>query len=636
MQQAVMKKAIASRIGGAAFKRHAVAIAVASALAASLAISGVAHAFEIDTGNPDLVMRWDNTVRYNLGMRAQDQNKEILGNPNLDDGDRNFSNGSLVTNRFDVLSEFDVVWQRKFGARVSAAGWWDAAYNNLDNTNNATANTLVNGLPVAGILSPYTKRYAKGPSGEILDAFGFANFDVSDVAVNVKAGQHTVYWGDSLLFGGAIHGVSYAQNSLDAWKGFATPGTEAKELFRPRGGVTAQAQLNKELSVAGQWFYNWQAIRVPESGSYLTANDGLQFGGDSTLFQPNPYAALVPGAPAYLRLWNDRSVPPSRYSGSLGDFGVSARWSPAWLDGTVGFYYRNATDIAPQVVATVGFAALPAPTCGAIGGTVVPGGCIVNKNATNPTDLLQKGKLGTYNLAYGDDIHIAGVTLSKEFAGVSFGAELSYRQNMPLLSDPVVVLPAPLVPTTPGSIATTAVPAEGTPGALGKTMHGIVNAFNVFPKTPLFDTATLLAEATWMQVLSVTQNEAVYRGRSSYTAIDKVSKNYFGLGVNFTPTWFQVFPGVDLLAPLSWSGGLSGNAGVTFGGNEGAGNYSVGVAADIYQKYRIDLKYTGYYGNFSTTPTRLTPQGGVLGVANGVNASLSDRGWVSLTLKTTF
>ena len=629
-----MQHHIKAAIGCTTFRRRAVVLAVASTLAAAM---GGAHAFEIGTGNPDFTVRWDNTVRYNLGARVQDQNSEIVGNPNFDDGDRNFSNGSIVTNRIDALSEFDVVWKRKLGFRVSGAGWWDSAYNSLDNTNTATANTLVDGLPVAGVLSPYTKRYAKGASGEWLDAFGFANFDIVDVPFNVKAGQHTVFWGDSLLLGGAIHSVSYSQNSLDVWKGFATPGAEAKELFRPRGGLTLQAQPLKELSLAGQWFYNWQAIRVPESGSYLTVNDGLQFGGDSTLFSPNPYAALVPGAPAYLRLWNENTTPASRYSSSLGDWGLSARWSPQWLDGTLGFYYRNTTDIAPQVVATLGaVTGVPAATCTAIGGTPVPGACVVNKNATTPDDLTKRGKLGTYSLAYGDDIHIAGITLAKDFGGVSFGAELSYRENMPLNSDPVIVLPAPLVASTPGAIATTAVPTHGTPGALGNTMHGLVNAINIFPKTALFDTATVQAELTWMQWLKVTQNEAVFRGRDNYTAIDKVTRNFVGLAVNFTPTWFQVFPGVDMLAPISWGGGLSGNAAVLFGGNEGGGNYSAGIAADIYQKYRIDLKYTGYYGDYSTDPTRLTPAGGVLGVANGVNAALSDRGWVSLTFKTTF
>ena len=101
-------------------------------------------------------------------------------------------------------------------------------------------------------------------------------------------------------------------------------------------------------------------------------------------------------------------------------------------------------------------------------------------------------------------------------------------------------------------------------------------------------------------------------------------------------TWFQVLPGVDLLAPVTWSQGVSGNAAVLFGGSEGGGNWSAGLAADIYQKYRIDLKYNGYYGDYSTNPTGATPKGGVMGVPNGANSSLSDRGWVSLTLKTTF
>ena len=74
----------------AGFRRRAAALAVASALAAA----GTAQAFEIPLDNPDLAVRWDNTLRYNIGVRAQSQNPEILGAPNYDDGDRNFGNGS--------------------------------------------------------------------------------------------------------------------------------------------------------------------------------------------------------------------------------------------------------------------------------------------------------------------------------------------------------------------------------------------------------------------------------------------------------------------------------------------------------------------------------------------------------------
>jgi hypothetical protein len=623
------------RAAGIVLRRTMLGAAVAAAIAATTP----ARAFEIPLDNPDLVMRWDNTVRYNIGMRAQGQDQNILKNPNFDDGDRNFSGHSIVTNRVDVLSEFDVVWQRMFGARVSAAGWYDAAYSNLDNTNTATANTLQNGMPVAGVLQSNTKRYAKGASGEFLDAFVFANFDVAGMPFNAKVGQHTVYWGDSLLLGGAIHGVSYAQNSLDVGKGYATPGAEAKELFRPRGGITLQLQPTTDLSLAGQWFYNWQSVRYPESGSYLSVGDPLLFGGDSYIVQPNPLALAIPGSPAYWRAWHGPDIKPKANSGSLGDWGISARWSPQWLDGTLGAYYRNTTDIQPQLMLTPGVAALPAATCTAVGGAVVvPGVCIINPKATNAADLTQKGKMGEFNLAYGTDIKIMGLTLSKNLAGVSVGAELSYRQNMPLVSEAVLVMPAALVPSTKGSIATTAVPTSGTPGALGDTMHGILNAINIIPKTALFDTATISGELTWMQWLKVTQNEAVFKGRDGYSAIDRVSKNYWGLGINFTPTWFQVFPGVDMYLPITWSQGISGNAAVTQGGNDGAGTFSVGLGADIYQKYRVDLRYSGYYGDYSTDPTGATPVslGNAMGVPNGVASTVSDRGWVSLTFKTTF
>jgi hypothetical protein len=618
---------------GNILRRRALALAVAAVLTAA----GSARAFEIDTGNEDLTVRWDNTFRYNLGFRVQSQDPAILGNVNADDGDRNFKNGSVVTNRLDVLSEFDLVWQKRYGVRVSAAAWGDEAYNHPDGTNTASANTLVNGLPVAGALSPYTKRYARGVSGEMLDWFTFGNFDVGDIPVSVKVGQHTVYWGESLFLVGLVHSIAYSQNSVDQWKGLATPGSEAKELFRPRGGVTVQAQPMKDLSIAGQWFYNWQAVRAPESGTYLENLDFLNFGGDSLVLGPNPFAALIPGAPADLRLWNNNIVKPSRYSSSIGDYGFAARWSPEWLDGTLGFYYRNATDILPQVLAIPGVATLPAATCTAIGGTPLtpanPTPCLINKNATTVADLQKFGKAGTYQTAYGNNIHMYGLSLSKQIAGVSVGAEVSYRQNMPLASDAINVLPAPLAAVTPGAVAIASVPSNGdTPGALGNTWHGLINGLVTLPSTPLFDTANINAELAGMHLDSVTQNPAVYKGRASYSAIDKPTRNFLGAAATFTPTWFQVFPGVDLTMPLTWTQGLSGTAATLFGGNKNTGNWSAGIGATIYQKYLINLSYIGYFGNYSTA-------GGAACAQNcfaGTNAALSDRGWVSLTFKTTF
>ncbi|HQR19268.1 MAG TPA: DUF1302 domain-containing protein [Burkholderiaceae bacterium] len=611
--------------------------AVCAALAAAFALPGTATAFEFDTGNDDLSIRWDNTVRLNVVQRVASQDPAILKNPNYDDGDRNIDRGRIFS-RFDVLSEFDIVYLRKYGFRVSAAGWWDPAYGNLDNTSTLTSNHLVYGRPSLG-LPTYTDRYAQGPSGEFLDVFGFGTFDIGDVPVNVKLGQTTVFWGESLLFNGAIHSVAYSQNPIDVWKGLATPGAESKELFRPRVGLNLQAQVAQDVSVMAQYFFNWQnfsnqAWRYPESGSYLSIGDALLWGGESQ----------ITNATGTQRVWRGTDITPEE---NTGNWGLAAKWSPQWLDGTLGAYYRRTYDMQPQAMATPAvLPGVPAVACTPRGGVALPGNlCYINPKAASLTELTTLGKVGLYNAAYGSDIDIFGLSISKNVAGISVGAELSYRHNQPLISQTVNVLPAAFVPLVAGSIATTAVPEGDTPGAKGNTMHGLVNALGIINKTPLFDTATWNAELTWMNVLNVTQNEAVYKGRPNnvnggYTQIDQATKNYFGLALNFTPTWYQVLPGVDLLMPLSWSQGVSGNAAITAGGQSGAGSYGLGLAVDIYQKYRIDLKYVGFYGNYSTCPQTpvnvATCVAGAANIFNGTNAIISDRDFVALTFKTTF
>jgi hypothetical protein len=635
------------------------ASALSIAVVAALALPQAAGAFEFDTGNENLSVRWDNTVRANVSIRAEDQDKSILANPNFDDGDRNFDQGKMFS-RFDVLSEFDFVWKRSMGFRVSAAGWWDPGYSSLSNQSLDTANNLKNGMPSLE-LDPHTQRYAEGPSGEFLDVFAFAKFNIGEAPVNIKLGQTTVYWGESLLLGGAVHGISYSQNPIDLWKGYATPGAEAKELFRPRVGFNVQAQVTDTLSIAGQYFFNWQrfenqAYRYPEAGSYLSVGDPLLWGGESYIVARNGLQRFNPGSPAYLRAWRGKDILPDE---NTGNYGIAVRWSPEWADATMGAYYRRTYDMQGQLMLTPGMAAVPAGACALVGDPITvptPGGpaysgqCVVNRDATNVTDVKTKGRYGEYNAAFGEDIDIFGLSLSKNIAGISVGAELSYRQNMPLVSEAVVVLPTPLLSAAfkkAGAISVDDVPETGTPGALGDTMHGLVNLLGIVGDTPLFDTASWNTELTWMTVLDVTQNENVYKGRknnttkwNNYELLDRPDSNYFGLGVNFTPTWFQVFPGVDMFMPLSWSQGISGNSAVTSGGNEDGGIFGIGIGADVRQKYRFDLKYVGIFGDYSKCPRSVgnpaTCVDGAMDVNNGVAAAISDRDFIAFTFKTTF
>jgi hypothetical protein len=586
---------------------------VAAAVATAFAAAGSVQAFEFDTGNEDLAVRWDNTVRYNVADRINSQNSALLKSPNNDDGNRNFDKG-IVSNRLDVLSEFDVIYQKRFGFRLSAAGWYDNAYGSLDNNNLATSNHMVNGKPSLG-LSDFTSRYNKGASGEILDAFVFGGFDIAESQLNFKLGKHTTFWGEA--FFNPIHSLSYGQNPLDLRKNFAVPGTEAKELFVPRNAISASLIATPELSFQAQYFLDWNPTRLPDSGSYLGGYDMLMAGGDSLLLpgaQPGTYNRLVQGDP----------VNPKK----TGDWGINSRWSPSWLDGTLGFYYRNTSDIQAQIHVAPAVAALPAAACSKAGYTpLLPTTCYINPGAASVPSILQ-GTIGKYYLVTPSDIDIFGISLSKNIEGISVGAEINYRHNMPLVSDPVNILPGYLS-STPGVIG--ALPDQGkTGGALGNTWHGVFNLLGTMASTPLFDAASWGAELQWNYLASVTQNEAVFKGRGSYTEGDKPTSNYWGLNLTFTPTWFQVFPGVDMSMPIAYGQGLSGNSVVSAGGNKGAGSYSVGVAADVYQKYRFDLKYTDYFGDLYLDST------GAVKTSAGFNALLKDRGFLSLTFKTTF
>ena len=320
----------------------------------------------------------------------------------------------------------------------------------LDNRSIDTSNNLQKRPAVLG-LDPHAKRYAEGPSGEFLDVFAFAKFNVGEAPVNIKLGQTTVYWGEGLLLGGAVHGISYSQNPIDLWKGFATPGAEAKELFRPRVGFNVQSQVTDDLSIAAQYFFNWQsfdnqAYRYPEAGTFLSVGDPLLWAGESFIVAPNAFRALVPGAPGLPACLAGQGHPAG---GELGQLRcrpcAGARTGLTGPSGVLPSHLRHAAaadadartgydgagaDLALRSVASRSASRHAASstsrrrTCRS---------CAAQASSANTTP--PSARTST----------CFGLSLSKQVLGVSVGAELNYRQNMPLVSEAVQVLPAPLV-----------------------------------------------------------------------------------------------------------------------------------------------------------------------------------------------
>lgn len=295
-----------------------------SATIAALAFAWTSHAgaLEIHTGNPDVTLRWDNTLRYNAGVRTSRQDALIMNSRTYDESDGKFARGDVVTNRLDLLSEMDIVYRQNLGFRLSATGWYDHAYDDRS----VHTNPAIGGVSayVGDTYSPITRRFYNGPSGEILDAFAFGKFYMADSPVNVKIGNHALVWGEGVLFG--AHAISYAQAPSDGRKGAANPGSETKELTLPTSQLSFNAQVSDNIAIAGEYFYQWKPNRLPEGGTYFAPSDTS---GDGPQRNQNTLrlAALRP---------SDR-----------GAWGANLKWTLPDQDANLGFYYRRYDERQP-------------------------------------------------------------------------------------------------------------------------------------------------------------------------------------------------------------------------------------------------------------------------------------------------
>jgi hypothetical protein len=342
-----------------------------------MALSQSVQGVEIDTGT-EAKIHWDNTIKYSAARRVAKPSSSLLANTNGDDGDRNFDTG-LISNRLDLLSELDITY-KTMGLRLSGAAWYDAIYNR-SNVNDSPA--TVNAFSVPSNEFTDATKSLHGKRAEMLDAFVFGNGHIGDMSASVRAGRHTLLWGESLLL--ATNGISYAQAPLDLIKAQSVPGTQAKELFMPVGQISWQLQPSVPLSLAAYYQYDWRKSRLPAAGSYFSSADIIDAGGERLLFSAGP--GLLRGTDLNAR--------------QSGQWGVSARYRVTGLDTEFGLYYLRFNEKLPQLYLRPG--------------------------------------AGDYALVYPEEIRVLGASFSTVLGGSNVAGEIHVRRNMPLASVPLIV-----------------------------------------------------------------------------------------------------------------------------------------------------------------------------------------------------
>lgn len=572
-------------------------ITLATAAAASLP----AQAFKFDTPS-DWDIRWDNTAKGNLMLRVQDMDPSIYDpartksatgpNPTAagiaDDATFSVKQGHFVSQRFDLLSEIDVIWKDKFGARVSGAGWYDFAYNNSAYPSSGLTPSGRSPLSTFAYLTVQPGDYNDAAEdlhyrgGELLDAFVFGNFEFGDdTSANVRIGRHTLYWGQSLLSVGAIHGFAGSMAALDLAKGLGTPGSEAKELFIPNDKISSTVQFKDGVSVSAFYAMGFEPLRWPASGTYWSLNELLTENSE----------CLTAVAQANGRFCF-RSV--DYKSKDSGDWGLNVQYYIAPLDLEASFIYMNNTDRL-----TSGLYSVSSTTPGQV------------SEAANTNAVL----LGSYGWVYKDDIDTFGISLAKEYWDISWGADIVYRLNNALAPE--------LTPSLQPSYTSFDQVGYGDkyPGPTGDTAHIVLNGLGFLDgEWGLWDGGTYLGELTISKLMDWGQfgEDSDFNKASLYIKDDNLCSNFSGV---FRPTWYQVRSGWDLslLGSINYTISCK-QAPNSAGGNEKVGNGSIGASVDIDQVWNVALNYNMYYG----------PQ------KNGTAAFIKDRDNVALTVKRTF
>lgn len=564
------------------------------AIAACLALPA-AHAFDIETPDPELKVRLDLTPKYSSAYRLRNPSAaltqfDVAGDPgtaNEDDGDHNFKRG-LVSSRFDLFTEFDVSG-KNFGGRISANTWRDSVY--LRPNSYTGTRLFVAGSPTPAVIStannnpsqpmnaflPATRRQ-HGEGTDLLDAFVSAKGEIGGMQGTLRFGKHTLQWGESLFFG--QNGIANAQGPVDIAKILSVPDWKFKEVLLPVEQVSGTLQVAQGMSLGAYYQFKWRPSRIPGVGSYFSNQDYVGTG--VVDFGPGGQLPYDPS----------KDVRPK----DSGQGGVQLRWTPAGSEYEYGFYAAQYHDKGPSAVVF---------------------------------DFVR----GNVHLAYAENIRTFGASVTSSIGQLNWALEGSMRTNAPLTSSPAVLGAGPIVACSTS--------ASDPCYAVGRTAHLQLSGIYVLQPSALWEGGALLGELAYNRTLKVTKD--IFANPLGSTGVNgglagNTTKDAWALRMIFEPQYFQVVPGLDLSVPvgLGWNFGGRSSAIFNFaGGTSNAGDFSIGIKGKYQNAWNVSLTYTDYFGKAKTFTETLAP-GSAAPRQLSFAQSLKDRGYLALSVSRTF
>lgn len=539
---------------------------------------------------------------------------------NFDDGDRNFKRFSLIHNRLSALGEMQL-HHENYGGVLSGDAFYDDVYNRR---NDNTSVSTVNKLGPVDQFSAEAKHY-DGKRARVLDAYAYVDFTpIEGVAVNLRAGQQVIAFGESLF----LRGMALSQGRADATRA-SVPGAEIKELLLPTKQLGFSVGLENGLNVLGYYQLEFKPTELFPPGDFLSPVDIIGPGGKFAYGSVNPAAGqgcaglfgspeaegIACGMPALnnavlvtnptINVQRGPDILPSRW----GQWGGGLKF-PISNTTTLGLYHLRYADSNPTVKLNTGFAPIGQfrdPVTGAAMGPVIT------------TSVIQQYVPVTYQAQYYNGIHLSSLTFSTAIGKFNIGGELNYREGSDMQAK--AVISKVLAPVF-------------TRGNVGQALVSVLSVFN--PQY-FFDEFILVGEAGFVHVYEVDPVPAepgiipVGDGSQLFT-----NRNSLGYQLLSFFNKRNIVPGFDFKTTLSWGEIVKGNPSLSgaFGPIYGEGDQRLGLgfSTQYLQNLEVGISFQKFLGDAARVQrgsASESPAGG----SNLPQNPYADRDYLALNIK---
>ena len=597
-----------------------------------LLVAAQAQALEFSFAEDEVTGSLNSTASYGQLWRMKDQDKDNDG-INGNDGNRNFDKG-LVSQVFKLTSELTLQYQN-YGGFMRGTALYDTQLmnHNSDYNNNNDPSQPSQSWPRNNWFGDDAQDIS-GQDAKILDAYLWADWDVADMPLNVKAGKQVYNWGEALFVRDGIN----TSNPVDA-AAFRLPGAEVKEVLIPTEALGFNLGVTDDLSVEGYYQWKWTETIQDPVGTYYSNDDLFAPGGNfaynnfSGTALGDPQGALGGATPiefynanrplASLFGFNgDTFVYPENSPGNQitriatitndeeardgGQWGANVKYIVEELNSTeFGLYFINYHTKEPLASANTGDY------------QIVPDALPPGFYAPLATiDLLGSVEA---NRLYVEDVRMYGFSFSTTVDDYSFFGELAYRPNMPIGISTTDDLLGDLV-------AQASIVTQGGQANIGGQQIGLNEVYNNYTRVEMYN-YSMGSIQNWgpalgfNSVFSVAEIAGVsYRGDSlQYEAFDgsnryfsgsqnaemidpkngrdnQINRNAYSYTLVAAGTWNDVFAGVNLTPNVAWKHDFEGNSHQAGSYVEGTKAYTLALSASYQNTLEGEIAYTDFFG----------------------------------------